>query len=354
MFNRIIERQPDSISCGPACVKMVTSLLLSKTQNKTNFSVMMIRDVMGTNSQTGTTEKEMEKGLQAFGIDFRRYTPTPDQSEGGARLNGLKSLLSEGNTVLLRVMKHGCRHWIYAVGNTEKGVLILDPGIGQVQDTSMRQIADMMAPRGWEMWKISANSPCRALNISLISDHVSPASTFMNLETLLYKTFSDNEVDSPNYRSFRPEEGDANLSFVLYDNNKILGAYMLNQTSTKDMLVIGGYDETKVNSISEHTIKMFPGKKGAEALMIILEKEMRGLGLGHLLKKMPGNIGIEYTYGFQSKALPKPNVKNGQLLVDMGDAWYYANPVQQIRPMHIGAGSTATKAEFPKQLGMRF
>ena len=153
--------QPDGISCGPACVAMAVNIALDRNGGQTNLSPLMIREMMGTNPNTGTTDKEMRKAMKAWGLQGIRRSPSADH-DGEERLELLKSHLENKGTALLRLMKHGYRHWNLAVGY-DKGFILLDPCNNRPEIISAEEISEWMSPRGWEFWQINADSKCRSL-----------------------------------------------------------------------------------------------------------------------------------------------------------------------------------------------
>ena len=161
-------RQPDGISCGPACLGIVAGGLLARRGVRLPLNVFQLRETMGTNGRKGTTEAEMAAGMAAFGITHRRTVPAAGASR--ERTDELREWLDGGGAAVLRTMRHGWRHWVVAAGNAPGGAFkLLDPATGTgIADAD--EVEAFMAPRGWEMWLVPADSPCRRLSVGPVGD----------------------------------------------------------------------------------------------------------------------------------------------------------------------------------------
>lgn len=115
-------KQPDGISCGPTCLKMISDLF--------NISVTIeeLKIVCGTDTLTGTTDIKMIKGLDYLNLDWEQF-PLKDKKKAFDRL---ELAMSEGNVILFRTLIHGVKHWIICDPTKDK-FYILDPWLGEYE-----------------------------------------------------------------------------------------------------------------------------------------------------------------------------------------------------------------------------
>ena len=59
--------QPDAISCGPASLYMIAKYL------KITTSINELKKVMGTDYETGTTDKKMILGLDYLSLEWKQF-----------------------------------------------------------------------------------------------------------------------------------------------------------------------------------------------------------------------------------------------------------------------------------------
>ncbi|WP_174502074.1 hypothetical protein [Acidiphilium sp. C61] len=156
-------RQPNGFTCGSTCVGMLSSILLAGEPDPPRLHPEVIAGMMGTNPRTGTTEVEMKRGLDLYGIPHERMPPTADGA-GPDRMEDLVGWLEAGNMAMLRCLVIGMKHWILATHADARGIHVLDPAAQSPGILSPNHVASLIRPRGWEFWKIPANVPCRALH----------------------------------------------------------------------------------------------------------------------------------------------------------------------------------------------
>jgi hypothetical protein len=323
---------------------MVTSILLAKHKQRSNLTAMMIRDVMGTNSQTGTTDKEMKQGLDAFGIQYTRAIPA--QNVGPQRLQDLENWLRSGGLAMLRVMKHNCRHWLVACGIEGNNVWILDPAGGSYA-SSLRDVDKMLAPRGWEFWTIPADSPCHAFIYGpLLRFNDQPGQILQTAAEILGPVFPHLGADG--YRPIDLRSVNLDESQALRVGDDLVGVYALNRHPPNLALHLAGYDETISNSITDYLKKNFHGH-GCETLAFAIRDDFQGKGLARLLRALPSQAGFEWNYSLQPKSISGIErwKDKSAFTVDLGDAWFTAGPIERILPKTISAHSTAHVAEYP-------
>ena len=344
-------RQPDGISCGAACSAMAANILLDRNGGETNLTPLMIREMMGTNPQTGTTDAEMRRSMLAWGMRGVRKVPS-EKHDGEERLGLLKAHLEADGIAMLRLMKFGCRHWNVAVGY-EGGYVLLEPGTGRAEIATAEQLAGWMAPRGWEFWQINPDSPCRSLTMRHVQQPGMPSLSraVINLTERIFTPHTGKGLD---YASYMEACSDWKLSVALTDGDRLLGAYALKEYSADDF-----FDEIpdekpgnekrselkeSVRRIAEH----FGNLKGVQGVSLVVPEHLRGCGYGHLLRCMPGELGFGWSYGIQLKSLR--NLEKWQKVrehtEEISGCWVTGGRVKPIRPMTIADMRVALTAEY--------
>ena len=126
-----IHHQPDGITCGPSCLKMI----LTYFGFRKDLAIQELGRQMGTNYKTGTTHIEMENGLKLLNLE---YDHPSERGEVG--LDHLRKTVGEdGNVVLLRTLiGGGMKHWVLVYGLVGDDFRIACPGRGEyVEKASM-------------------------------------------------------------------------------------------------------------------------------------------------------------------------------------------------------------------------
>lgn len=259
-LNRFARNAPDNVSCGPAALSTVAAFLSYRFNGSKKYphylkplNVAMIRDMMGTNGTTGTTEKEMAVGLNCFGLKHERLAAGSPDVVKEERMAALENNLKIGNPVLLRGFRHGYRHWMVAVGfadfkrdnlspikaltwgnisdniNYDKtGFIVFDPEMNGIEVLSKESIINILAPRGFEIWNINGRtipydlsmtweyrtgSDCNSIRTFSLVDRNAHNSENFVLASHKYTNFI-NEVNEQEYFNFMEEN-----PFHLDENN---------------------------------------------------------------------------------------------------------------------------------------
>lgn len=327
--------QPDAITCGPACVAMAADALLrARAATGAGLDVFQIREMMGVTPRVGTTEREMARGLGAWGIGHRRLAPDPGAAH---RLEELGDWLGGGGFALLRTMRHGVRHWVLAAGNAPGGgCAILDPVAGP-ERVDRRELAAMLAPRGWEIWLVPADSPCRDLRLEAVGDDPALRERVGAFMARAFSPFSHPDFD---VHAYVDALSDWDISHGLWDRESLLGGYALAPGSVVDVLGPGG----------PPGFERYRDLAGVQGVGLAVDPGLRGLGFGRLLRTVPGALGFDYAFGLHLKSLG--NIEHWRRVrpdvADLGDCWLSAGAVAPLRPAGIAAASTAFEAEYPR------
>ena len=144
-------KQPDGISCGNTCLKMIFEYL----NIHKDVSIDQIIKVCGTDAQHGTRHIEMSKGLKFYNILHQR-TPLLNIDNTGKQLDYLDSVLKNDNVFLLRTLTQNIFHWVIVTGKTEIKYHINDPWLGNITYTC-DEIINIWKPRNYDGFEIVLN-----------------------------------------------------------------------------------------------------------------------------------------------------------------------------------------------------
>lgn len=140
--------QPDGISCGNTCIKMI----LDYKGIYKNITIQDIIDICGTNKSHGTRDIEMIKGLNHFNIPYLQNDFIDDED---LNIEYLDSVIERGNIFLLRTLTRGIKHWVI-VYSKKDNYLISDPWLGY-KEYSKKQILDIWKPKAYDGFEILMN-----------------------------------------------------------------------------------------------------------------------------------------------------------------------------------------------------
>lgn len=134
--------QPNGISCGPTCIKMVYNYV----KNNEQIAIDDISNICGTNNIKGTTLDDMIKGLDHFNIQHTVPTNLTDDKKAICFLN---TALINDQIVILRTLTHGIKHWIIVDSIREQLYYVNDPWLGELIYTK-EQILNIWTPRNFD------------------------------------------------------------------------------------------------------------------------------------------------------------------------------------------------------------
>lgn len=160
--------QHNGYTCGSTVMRMVANILMDKGHPRGSLSHDAIAVMMGTNPRIGTTEIEMGRGLDIYGIPHERMEPVSGR-DGAGRIEDLRTWLKAGNLAPLRCLVGGVKHWVLATMVDKYGFHVLDPAHPRPRILSAAEIEAMIAPRGYEFWKVASYAPCRRLGFNSLS-----------------------------------------------------------------------------------------------------------------------------------------------------------------------------------------
>ena len=268
-------RQPDGISCGPTCIKMVGDFIQG--------DVGEISDICkkcGTDNLTGTPPERMIKGLDSLKIDYVIHS---DEKEP---IESLKNVIDRGHVALLRTLTRGMPHWIVLVDYVGDMFKINDPWLGQIEydEEELRSICE---PRNYYYFEIITGmkkTPSGVVNIRKLTN-ADIREIFENLEKIYHKTGWSKE----DIWDTISNAGVSNESFVAEVDGKLAGFYFIGQNQ-----IPGNIEEFS------YLKKM----KGVEGIALGVLPEYKNMGIGKkLIDYSRNNLNADYIWGYQLKSL---------------------------------------------------
>ena len=136
--------QPDDISCGPTCLKMIDDHI-----NKGIITIEDLKKIIGTNDIKGTTLDDMIVGLEHLNIDYE----VPDLTDVSEAIKYLNNSLNNGEPIILRTLTRGIKHWVIVSGFDGEKYDVKDPWLGEITYNE-KQIIGIWKPRDFDCLKI--------------------------------------------------------------------------------------------------------------------------------------------------------------------------------------------------------
>ncbi len=229
-------------------------------------------------------------------------------------------------------------------------IVVHDPALGR-EALDPLEVAAFLAPRGWEIWTVPPDSPCRDLRIA-------PAGPFWGealdaaSEALAHRLGAPEEVGeirSEVELHARPDE-----SRVLLDGDRVLGVYALRRVSgLGEMLRLQGPGH---NAGTESLEAEMGDAETVMGVALAVRPEEQGKGYGRLLRTVPGDLGYAWSAGFHLDALRNlgdwAKVRPAAVRVAEG-LWLTAGPVRPLAPLGISREGLerAGTSEFARPRG---
>ena len=275
-------QQPDEISCGPACLKMVFDYM--EPGNK--MSINLIRHLAETDYIKGTTLEDMLTVLKTCKINHE----SPVLFSKIDALSYLNVSLENNNPIILRTLTKGIKHWIVITDFDGTKYSVNDPWFGQIEYTQ-QEILDIWRPRNFNCISILNNERYNELIIRNFKDKAE-----RQVMSLMTKSFSEfmSDVEIVEYTKLITN---FNKSIVIDLAGVIIGFYLIGDRQISEVFK----DENPV--IFHEKISTYNDKIGVEGVALFIEKSHRGKGFASKLKKYIKTLEVDYVFGFQFKKL---------------------------------------------------
>ena len=291
--------QPDDISCGPTCLKMIFDHL-----NTGVITIEDIKKICGTNDIKGTTLEDMIVGLNHLGIKHE-IPVLNNEKEAIAYLN---KALSNNNPVILRTLTKEIKHWVIATEFDGGYYEIKDPWLGEIKYNE-QQLIKIWKPRDFHCLKILKQSKIMENLRGLIRKILKENSDNKNFVVRKFKAEDKEQVLTLAIKAFShlmseneiPDYIDSvtnyEKSIVADKNGEIVGFYLLG-----DRQLNNGIEDEEAKSIYVD-LDVYNKKTGLEGVALVVKDSERGGGLGSKLKDYTRTLGVDYVWGIQYKDL---------------------------------------------------
>lgn len=136
--------QPDGITCGPTCIKMV-----AEAYDKGRFlSIKQLSNYGEVDHKTGSTLDKMMLMMNIVDIIYR--SPKKENKNMNYMIN---EVLNRGNFAIVRTLTQGQKHWILAYAHKDGIISIMDPAQGNIT-YNLEQFESVWAPRNYDFFEI--------------------------------------------------------------------------------------------------------------------------------------------------------------------------------------------------------
>lgn len=275
-------QQPDEISCGPACLKMVFDYM--EPGNK--MSINLIRHLAETDYIKGTTLEDMLTVLKTCKINHE----SPVLFSKIDALSYLNVSLENNNPIILRTLTKGIKHWIVITDFDGTKYSVNDPWFGQIEYTQ-QEILDIWRPRNFNCISILNNERYNELIIRNFKDEDE-----IQVMSLMINEFSKFMSESE-IVEYTKSITNFNKSIVVDLAGVIIGFYLIGDRQISEVFK----EENPV--IFHEDISTYKDKLGVEGVALFIEKSHRGKGFASKLKKYIKTLEVDYVFGFQFKKL---------------------------------------------------
>lgn len=275
-------QQPDEISCGPTCLKMIFDYIEPENQ----ISIDSIKHLAETDYIKGTTLEDMLIVLKLCKINHE----SPVLFSKIDALSYLNISLEKNNPIILRTLTKGVKHWILITDFDGIKYSVNDPWFGNLE-YSQQEILDIWRPRNFNCISILNNERYNELIIRNFKDE--DERQVMSLMINEFSKFmSESEIVE-----YTKSITNFNKSIVVDLAGVIIGFYLIGDRQISDVFK----EENQV--IFHEDINIYKDKLGVEGVALFVEKSHRGKGFASKLKKYIKTLEVDYVFGFQFKKL---------------------------------------------------
>lgn len=280
-YKRLVKhlKQPDGISCGPTCIKMVADFFKGDIP-----SIKEICKMCGTDSITGTPPERMRKGLDKLNIQYVEHMDEENPYES------LRNVIDNGSVAMLRTLTHRVPHWIVVHSYNDDLFFVNDPWLGQLEYNE-EQLEDIWKERNYFFFEVIKDNDELELN-EQVDGHVEIRpfgyEDFGPVYEMLEDVYSKLQGASARWIWGVIEaecNSDFNNSIVATVNGEVAGFYFLSPS-----------DLPPKDDITENM-------RGIQGVALGVSSKFKTLGIGKMLINYPSSMGFDYVWGLQLKAL---------------------------------------------------
>lgn len=284
-YKRLVKhiKQPDGISCGPTCIKMVADFFKGNIPSISEICIMC-----ETDSITGTPPERMRKGLNRLGIEYVEHIDEESPYES------LKAVIDNGSVAMLRTFTHRVPHWIVIDSYNDETFFVNDPWLGQIQYNE-EQLEEIWKERNYFFFEVVKGNAEEQLD-----EEVSG--------TVQMRSFMDDDLPEiyDMLEDVYSKLGGASAKWIF----SVIASECQNDFShsvviTVDDEVAGFYFLSPGNLPENGDIT--EEMNGIQGVALGVSSKFKSHGLGKMLIDYPASLGFDYVWGFQLKQLDNIN-----------------------------------------------
>lgn len=302
-YKRLVKqiKQPDGISCGPTCIKMVGDFFKGEVA-----TISEICKSCGTDHITGTPPERMRKGLNSLNIKYSEHIDDENPYDS------LRDAIDRGSVTMLRTLTHRVPHWIVVHSYNPENPNIFyvnDPWLGQLEYNE-DQLEEIWKERNYFFFEVLKENEQIDLNEDgggsvIIRPYKDE--DFEGVFNMLEDAYSKlswmdaREIWSVIKASCRNNFG---LSVVAEVDGEVAGFYFL---------ILADLPPKEGVDITEDMV-------GVQGVALGVSGKYKNLGIGKRLIEYPKTLGADYVWGYQLKQLDNINdwLKRRKIYSDVG------------------------------------
>lgn len=289
-------RQPDGISCGPTCIKMVADFFKGNIP-----SIKEICMMCETDNITGTPPERMRKGLDKLGINYVEHIDEDNPYQS------LREVIDNGSVAMLRTLTHGVPHWIVVHSYQEDIFLVNDPWLGQLEYNE-NDLEKIWRERNFFFFEVLKD------NKEEISEEI---------------------TGSIKIRQYSNDDFDAVFGMLQDVYSKLAGASAKWIWSVIESECEGNFSNSVIITVDENVAGFYflhPSNlpeneeiteemRGIQGVALGVSSEYKNHGIGKMLINYPTSMGYDYVWGYQLKMLDNINdwLKRRKIYADTGN-----------------------------------
>jgi hypothetical protein len=279
--------QPDGISCGPTCIKMVGEFFKGNIDE-----IDEICKHCETDNIIGTPPERMKKGLNKLKIDYIEHINDSDPFQT------LRDVIDNGSIAILRTFTQKVPHWIVVHSYKENEPEIFnvnDPWLGPLTYNE-DELDEIWKERNHYFFEIVQNNEQDIdehnydgiVSFRNYNPNTDAEFIYKNLGVIFKKTgLSNGQI----WGMVQPI--DPYLSIVAEVDGNIAGFYILK--------------ESTIPPTDTDLFRKLKNLKGVEGVALGIIEEYKNYGIGKDLIEHPKTLGFDYIWGYQLKSLENIN-----------------------------------------------
>lgn len=288
-YKRLVKqiRQPDGISCGPTCIKMVGDFFKGEVS-----SIEDICKSCGTDHITGTPPERMRKGLASLDIKYVEHIDDKNPYQS------LRDAIDRGSVTMLRTLTRRVPHWIVVHSYNEDSPNIFyvnDPWLGQLEYNE-DQLEEIWRERNYFFFEVLKENE----QIDLNEDQ----------QNVVIRPYSDDDFESvfnmlPDvYSKLRGMSAGSIWTVIRSQCNKSFGLSVVVEVNGE---VGGFYFLTQADLPPREGTGIDEDMVGIQGVALGVSSKYKNLGIGKKLIEYPQTLGADYVWGYQLKDLENIN-----------------------------------------------